>query len=160
VSSLSENQKGLKRLWMEADLPSEWLGTHFREAEIREVRVHPRKRSWQIRMNLPEPIAPEIWEGFINRVRERFQPDIHVSFQFEYDRVQHEIVLQKYKHFIQKLIQEHVTPAAATWFGQAEWRVDHDRIEIVFSNPAVLAMARQRELDRHVARFYSRITGR
>ncbi|WP_164491632.1 PolC-type DNA polymerase III [Staphylospora marina] len=157
---MSEYRNGLERLWRETHLPPEWLDTHFRDAEIREVRVNPGKKSWQIRLWMPEPIDPEVWEEFIQRVRGHFQPDIQVSFQFNYERIQHEIVLQKYKHFIQKLIQEHVTPAAATWFGHARWRVNQDRIEILFNNPAVLGMARQRELDRHVARFYTRITGR
>ncbi|MFC7442783.1 hypothetical protein [Laceyella putida] len=68
--------------------------------------------------------------------------------------------MAKYRFWIQKWIEQTHTPAAATWFGQAEWRVDDKRIEVIFANPAVLQMARERELDSLIIKYYRRITGK
>jgi DNA polymerase III subunit alpha, Gram-positive type len=153
-------RQALINLFRETGLPEEWLDQHFQGGYIKEVLVDQAKRTWELRLHLVEPIDPHVWQEFRARVKKHFHPAIRVFTNFEYDSVDHPIVLQKYKYFIQKSLQELVTPAAATWFGQAEWRINEGNIEVIFANPAVLQMARQREIDRYIERFYRRITGR
>jgi DNA polymerase-3 subunit alpha (Gram-positive type) len=155
-----KGKKALINLFRETELPEDWLNRHFHGGYIKEVIVDQEKRTWQLCLHLVEPLDPDIWQEFRSRVKKHFHPAIRVSVRFEYDAVEHPVVLQKYKYFIQKNLQKLVTPAAATWFGQAEWRINGAKIEVIFANPAVLQMARQREIDRHVERFYRRITGR
>lgn len=139
-------------------MPQDWLSTYFQEARIQRVVVNPHQHSWLIHLHVPEPIPAEIWYEFQMTIRKHFKP-IHVVVQFYYDRVEHEIVVQKYKYLIQKQIQENVAPAVATWFGQAEWTVNESQIEILFPNEAVLQFAKQRQLDQYVSRYYKWITG-
>ncbi|RAL25594.1 PolC-type DNA polymerase III [Thermoflavimicrobium daqui] len=150
-------QEKLERLFQEANLPQEWLSTHFKGAWIQKVLVNPKQYSWLIHLHFPEPIPAEIWYDFQVRIKQHFRP-IQVLMQFQYDRVEHEVVLQKYKYLIQKQIQENVAPAISTWFGQAQWQVNDSGIEIIFPNPTVLQFARQRQLDRYVTRYYKWIT--
>ncbi|MBH8600867.1 PolC-type DNA polymerase III [Thermoactinomyces sp. CICC 23799] len=154
-----KGRQALVNLFHEAELPEEWLNHAFRDGVIKEVQVRLQDRTWNIHLHLVEPMDAELWQDFQMRVKKHFQPWVRVNMYFTYDRLQHEIVLQKYKYFIQKCLQEQVTPAAATWFGQAEWRVEGDRIVVVFPNPAVLKMAKQRETDRYIMKYYERITG-
>ena len=154
-----KGRQALVNLFHEVDLPEEWLNHAFRDGVIKEVQVHPKKRAWKIHLHLVEPMDADLWQDFQMRVKKHFQPWVRVNMYFTYDQLQHEIVLKKYKYFIQKCLQEQVTPAAATWFGQAEWRVEGERIVVIFPNSAVLKMARQREMDRYIMKYYERITG-
>ena len=154
-----KGRQALVNLFHEAELPEEWLNHAFRDGVIKEVQVRLQDRTWNIHLHLVEPMNAELWQDFQMRVKKHFQPWVRVNMYFTYDRLQHEIVLQKYKYFIQKCLQEQVTPAAATWFGQAEWQVEGDRIVVIFPNPAVLKMAKQRETDRYIMKYYERITG-
>ncbi|MFC7439732.1 PolC-type DNA polymerase III [Laceyella putida] len=153
-------QEALVNLFKEVQLPNEWLDKQFKEATITEVQVDPGAKAWKIRIRLPEPINSEVWQEFQVRIKKHFQPHIQVSVMFDYDHIEHETVLRMYKHYIQRWIQERVAPAASAWFGQADWRVRDGQIEIVFPNPAVLQMAEQRGVERHISRYYQRITGK
>lgn len=153
------NKEIVERFFAEVQLPEEWLQSYFRHATIRKVQVSGMQNSWRIFVHAPELIPAEIWHEMQVKVKAHFQPDIRVFLTFTYDQLQHDIVLKNYKFLIQKQIQERVTPAAATWFGQANWQVNEKKIEITFPNPAVLNMAKQRGLDRFVEKYYLHITG-
>lgn len=153
------NEK-LKRLFQEAHLPAEWLQELFGQAQIKKVQVDPKQKSWLIHIRLPKLIPAERLQEFQIRLQNHFSPQIDVSVQFHLDTIETDVLLQKYKYWIQKQIQENVTPASATWFGQAKWTVKDQVIEILFPNSTVLQMAQQREVDLHVARYYKQITGK
>jgi DNA polymerase III subunit alpha, Gram-positive type len=146
------------KLFQEVNLPNEWLQTHFARAWIEKVLVDPQHPSWTIWLHLPEVIPAEVWHEFQLRLHTHFQP-IQVKVQFFYEAVDHAVSLQKVKYWIQKQIQEKHAPAAAHWFGQSEWTVQGDQIQILFAHATMLEMARQRELDHHIAKYYQRITG-
>ncbi|WP_089973026.1 PolC-type DNA polymerase III [Lihuaxuella thermophila] len=146
------------KLFQTASLPQDWLQQHFRQARILKVQVSRKTNSWLIHLQLPEPLPPEISQEFLTRLQKHFAP-IHVMVRYHFDRIDHEVVLMKTKYWIQKQIQENVAPASAAWFGQAEWKVQGERIEIMFPNPAVMNMARQRSIDRYVRKYYQEITG-
>jgi DNA polymerase III alpha subunit (gram-positive type) len=156
---MDQGRKALRQLFTEVGLPPEWLERELAHARIKEVRVDQAKRTWHVHLHAGEPLEPEIWQTLQQRVRQHFEPEVKVSFFFQYDRLNHEVVLAKYRFWIQKWIEQAHTPAAATWFGQAEWRVERQQIEVVFANPAVWQMARERELDSLIAKYYRRITG-
>lgn len=151
-------QEKLRRLFHEANLPTEWLATHFLGGQIQKVMVNPKRNSWLIHLRLPKPLPADIWHEFQIMLKKHFQP-IFVFIQCYYDKVEHEIILEKYKYLIQKQIQENVAPAAASWFGQTEWKVVDSRIEILFPNATLLSFAKQRQLDRLVAKYYKQIAG-
>lgn len=154
-----QNQEVVTRFFEEIGLPEQWQKQYFRQAEIRQVEVSERQQSWRIWLHLPEVIPAEIWQQMQQKVKEHFAPDIQVSLRFTYDQVSHEVVLKSYQYLIQKQIQEKITPAAATWLGQADWRVDGQKITIELPNPAVYQMAGQRGLDRLVEKYYLFLTG-
>ncbi|SHE48870.1 DNA polymerase-3 subunit alpha [Seinonella peptonophila] len=155
-----EQREAVKRFFSEVQLPEDWLKDHFRHATIRKVQVSEQQNSWRIFFHFPEVIPADIWFELQKRVKEHFTPDFRVMLSFSYDHLQHEIVLKSYKYLIQKQIQERVTPAAATWFGQAEWSTNGESIQVELPNPAVLEMAKQRELDRLIERYYLHISGK
>lgn len=154
-----KGRQALVNLFREVNLPEEWLNQPFKNGVIKEVQVSTRKGTWKIYLNLAEPIDADLWEEFQVLVKKHFEPLIRVQMYFSYDQIQHEIVLQKYKYFIQKHLQDQVTPAASTWFGQAKWLVEGNRITVIFPNSTVLEMARKREVDRYIMKYYERITG-
>lgn len=150
----------LQQLFQDVGLPLTWLERELAHAYIEEVQVDRQKRTWNVHLSLAELLEPEIWQTMQQRVQQHFYPDLHVTFSFHYDHLHHEVVLAKYRHWIQKWIAENHTPAMATWFGQAEWQVDHHGIVVTFANPAVCEMARERELDSLICKYYRRITGK
>ncbi|WP_044640902.1 PolC-type DNA polymerase III [Risungbinella massiliensis] len=156
---MSQKGTGLERLFEEAKLPGEWLSSHFAKAWIKKVTIHPRQRAWQILLGLAEPMDPDIWMEFMERVKQHFAPDIRVGLRKQIDQVEHTVVLNKYKHWIQKRIQENVSPAAAGWFGKADWEIQDQKILVTLRNSQVQEMAFQREIDREISRYYAELTG-
>lgn len=154
-----KERDALRNLFREVKLPEPWLDDHFRDAYIKEVLVSQAKRTWDVYLKLPQPIPPEIWHEFGSKVREHFYPHISVSIHFQYDQLEHAVTLQKYKYWIQKQIQERISPAAATWLGLADWDVQGDLITIQFSNPQMLEWANQKNLDQQILKLYQKISG-
>ncbi|MBA4494367.1 PolC-type DNA polymerase III [Paenactinomyces guangxiensis] len=149
----------LLKLFQEAKCPSEWL-PHFELAFIEKVEVDPIKKTWLIHIHFPEPIPPEVWQGFQERVKQSFQRIASAHILFHYDRVETDQVLQKYWYWIKKKIHENVAPAFSGWLGKAEWKVENNQLHIHFPNPAMLRMAKQKELDTHIGNYYKKITQR
>lgn len=155
-----KKREALIQLFKEVNLPDQWLDEHFKDVYIRKVIVSLARRSWDIYLQFPQPIPPDIWHKFGSRVKEHFYPDILVTMHFQYDQLEHEITLQKYKYWIQKQIQERISPAAATWLGLADWEVEGEQILIHFPNLQMVELAKQKKLDQYILKLYQKITGK
>lgn len=155
---MTQERIGLQRFFAEIKLPSEWLSTHFSHVWVERVRVVPCERKWILSLVLAEPIDPEIWREFLRRTH-YWEPSIYIEVKKRIDHLSHEIVLQKYKYWIQKQIEKNVSLALAGWFGKADWEIRNQQVWVTLANSQVRKMAFQRKVDRLIERYYAELTG-
>lgn len=159
VGDLSRGYEVVQRLFSEAKIPSEWYEAYFTQAFISDVKVHLQKKSWKIHIHLPELVPIEIWEGVQDYIKRFLAPSVDVEVQFLYDTLATKVVLEKYWHWIKKQIAEKSAVASSGWLGKAKWKVIGDCIQISFPNLFMEKMARQKELDQVVQKYYRLLTG-
>lgn len=152
--------KKLHHLLQIVGFDENWIHKYFSQAFIEKVVIHPEKRTWSIKLHCPEIIKPNVWQQVQDRVQKHFASICSVFVQFHYDEVDTTILLETYCHWIRKQIQENSSLASAGWLGQADWQVKNQRLEIKFPNSVMLEMAKQKQVEQLVQKYYYKLTGR
>ncbi|MBD1372697.1 PolC-type DNA polymerase III [Hazenella sp. IB182357] len=154
-----DGKVAFRNLFRVVELPSEWLETIFRDGEVKKVKVSRKEHAWWIHIHLPQPVEANIWHEFQTKVIAHFGPDIRVYFHFTYQDLQHDVVWEKYKYWIQKQIQENVSASFSAWIGKANWKFEGDQLHLLFPNSVMHELAQQNELETLIHKYYKKITG-
>lgn len=133
---------------------------YFEQAFVEKVQVSPKRRTWKIFLHTPELVPLDIWSSVQETVKKYFAKVCDVFVQFQYDRVDTQMVMELYWNWIRKQIQENLSHSQAGWLGQASWKVEEQRLKIRFPNQVLLDMAQQKKVDEWVAKYYQQLTGR
>ncbi|MDN4594460.1 PolC-type DNA polymerase III [Polycladomyces subterraneus] len=149
----------LEKLLAHANLSPEWWNEHFSGAYIEKVRVSRKRQSWTILLRLPRLVPPHIVQEAQERISRAFQAYARVSLKVRFDHVEMNQLLEVYWQVIRHHVAENVSAAAAGWLGKATWNWERDRLTIVFPNPMMLNMARQKRVDDAIASYLQDLSG-
>lgn len=156
----NEKYEAVKRLFQQVGLTEDWVTKYFEHAFIDKVSVYPQKRKWLIHLHTPEVVPPKIWQAIQDHIQHYYQETCDVFVQFYYDQIDTEIFFETYWHWIRKQIEKNVSVSSSGWLGQAKWKVRNQQLEIHFPNPIMQNMAKQKQIDRFVKKYYKKLTGR
>lgn len=149
----------LERLFSRADLPREWLDKHFQGAYIEKIQVSLSRKTWTLYLCLKRPVPPHIWKEVESRLDLTLGRAAGVSVRLRPAGADPEQLVRLYWEWIRKRVAEDVSAAAAGWMGRAEWRWEKDRMVIVFPQPMMVQVAKQKRLERVIVSMIREISG-
>lgn len=157
---MADRYEALQRLLQEVGLTDASVTSYFEHAFIEKVQISRKKKAWKIFLHMPEVVPYPIWKTTQETIKSYFANFCDVFVQFQYDRVDTKMVMELYWHWIRKQIQENISLAQAGWLAQANWKVENQRLKIIFPNSMLLKIAHQKNVDEWVAKYYKQLTGR
>ncbi|WP_256761336.1 PolC-type DNA polymerase III [Cohnella sp. WQ 127256] len=149
-----DGRKRFEVLLQQAELPTEWLGQHFRDGHIEKVEINRTRKEWTLYIGKSVLLPKLIYVGFIERVKAKLGhiADIKKIFNYGQD-VSSESIVQEYWSVLVDWMQQDIVSVNG-WLAKAELVVEGDLLTISLLNETNLGLAKKKEIDVQVARFF------
>jgi DNA polymerase-3 subunit alpha (Gram-positive type) len=149
-----DGRKRFEVLLQQAELPTEWLGQHFRDGHIDKVEIHRSRKEWTFYIGKETLLPKPIYIGFIERVKAKLGHHAEIRKVFNYGQAvsTHSIVQEYWPVFVDWMQQEVVSVNG--WLAKADIVVEGDLLTITLLNDTNLELARKKEVDVLVTRFF------
>jgi len=151
---MEDGRKRFEVLLQQAELPTEWLGKHFRDGYIERVEVSRSNKTWTIAIAKNELIPRNVYIGFVERVQSKLKhiADIRLALNYGSNVSADELVKEYWYAFVERLQRE--VASVNGWLAKAEVGAEGDVLTVALLNETSLELAKKKEVDVHAARFF------
>ncbi|BBI34399.1 PolC-type DNA polymerase III [Cohnella abietis] len=149
-----DRRKRFEVLLQQAELPTEWLGQHFRDGFIEKVEIHRSRKEWTFYIGKETLLPKAIYVGFVERVKAKLGHHAAIKKVMQYGQaVSTQSIVEEYWPVFVEWMQQEV-PSVNGWLGKADLDAQGDLVTITLLNETNIEMARKKEVDIHAARFF------
>jgi len=149
-----DRRKRFEVLLQQAELPTEWLGQHFRDGYIEKVEISRSQKRWTITIGKDALLPKPIYIGLIQRVKAKLGhiADIELVFNYGPEVSTDSIVKEYWQAFVERMQQE--VASVNGWLAKADVGAEGDLLTIALLNETNLGLAKKKEADVHASRFF------
>ncbi|WP_239616977.1 PolC-type DNA polymerase III [Cohnella mopanensis] len=149
-----DGRKRFEVLLQQAELPTEWLGQHFRDGQIEKVEISRSSKEWTIYIGKDVLLPKTIYSGFTERVKAKLGhiADIKIIIRYGQSVSNDNIVKEYWPVFVEGMQQE--IASVNGWLAKADVGVEGDVLAITLLNDTNLGLAKKKEIDVFAARFF------
>ncbi|MFC4598980.1 PolC-type DNA polymerase III [Cohnella hongkongensis] len=149
-----DRRRRFEVLLQQAELPTEWLGQHFRDGQIEKVEISRSRKRWTITIGKDVLLPRTIYIGLLDRVRSKLQhiADVDIVIRYGPEISSDAIVKEYWQAFVDGMQKE--VASVNGWLAKADVSVDGDVLTIALLNETNLGLARKKEIDGYAGRYF------
>lgn len=149
-----EQRKRFEVLLQQAELPTEWLGQHFRDGHIEKVEVSRTRKQWTIYIGKSLLLPRAIYIGLNERVKAKLGHVAEIGLIVNYGpEVSTDSIVKEYwQSFVERMQQE--VASVNGWLAKADVAADGDLLTVALLNETNLGLARKKEIDVQAAKYF------
>jgi DNA polymerase-3 subunit alpha (Gram-positive type) len=149
-----EQRKRFEVLLQQAELPTEWLGQHFRDGHIEKVEVSRTRKQWTIYIGKSLLLPRAIYIGLNERVKAKLGHVAEIGLIVNYGpEVSTDSIVKEYwQSFVERMQQE--VASVNGWLAKADVAADGDLLTVALLNETNLELARKKEIDVQAAKYF------
>ncbi|WP_391573956.1 PolC-type DNA polymerase III [Cohnella sp.] len=151
-----DRRKRFEVLLQQAELPTEWLGQHFRDGHIEQVEISRSRKRWTITVGKETLLPRNIYIGTLERVKAKLGhiADVDLVMNYEAQVTTDSIVKEYWLAFVERMQKE--VASVNGWLAKANVSVEGDVLNVALLNETNLALARKKEIDTYAVKFFER----
>ena len=156
VEQLAEKRRRFESLLRHAEVPEEWIGTHFADGYIRKVEVSRARKAWKIHLVKSILLPASVYADFMDRLQAKLGQwaDISVCIAYEDSVATDDILLEYWPAFVEWVQKEHVSVNG--WLARASVHAEKGLLTVYLLDDISLGMAKRKALDQICMRFFER----
>ena len=151
-----DRRKRFEVLLQQAELPTEWLGQHFRDGYIEKVEISRSRKRWSITIGKDALLPRNIYIGLLERVKAKLGhiADVDIIVRYGSEIATDGIVKEYWQAFVERMQRE--VASVNGWLAKADVGMDGDVLTIALLNETNLGLARKKEIDVYAAKFFEK----
>src|SRR5690606_20184115 len=155
----SGKRERFEQLLDQVQMSAEMKTSYFQEACLERLEVRRKNRSWTIYFQLPGLIPADVLADFDQKLKERFARVAEVDWQIACAaQVDDRTLIEEYWPLFLQWLQREVVSVNG-WMTKAKLEVKGAVIHLQMLNETGIEMARKKQVDVLVKRYFSRYFG-
>lgn len=140
-----DRRKRFEVLLQQAELPTEWLGQHYRDGHIEKVEISRSRKRWTITVSKETLLPRNIYIGTLERVKAKLGHIADVGLVLNYgEQVATDSIVKEYwLAFVERMQKE--VASVNGWLAKADVSIEGDVLTVALLNETNLALARKRK---------------
>lgn len=160
MSILAEKRNRFELLMKQAEIPHAMIESYFQDGLIERVECSRTNRDWTIYIQKENLLPSPVYRTFGVSVRERMAHIAKIKLVFQYaEQITTSDIVQEYWGLFIEWAQREIASVNG-WMSKARLEVENSLATITMSDTATLEMARKRQIDEAIIRFYDIYFGR
>lgn len=160
MSAAEQKRERFELLMKLAKIPEPMMEEFFQDGVIDRVEVSRSNREWTFFLHKKSLLPREIYLSFCRHVRDQFAHIAKIQFIISYsEEVNDESLIREYWPLFLEWVQREL-PSVNGWMTKASMEVTGSNIVVQMLDQTGLEMAKKREIDALILRFYHDYFGR
>jgi DNA polymerase III subunit alpha, Gram-positive type len=155
MNHLGEKRHRFEMLMQQAEIPADVISAYFSDGHIDQVICSRSNKSWIFHIVKQTLVPADIYRSFCSQVQKRFAHISNIQFVFLYpaDLSDKQLVEQYWPNAVEWILSQ--AASINGWLSSAKLDVRDEVIELTLLDSIGLELAKKRELDQWIKRYFS-----
>jgi len=155
MSPEGKKRQMFELLLQRAELPQELIQSYYQDGYIDAVVTSNSNREWTFCIRKTSMVPLQAYIGFCQAVSQKHEHIASCSFRLIYDdQVETENIVGQYWPLFVQWAQNEIASVNG-WLSKADMRAEGELVTLSLLNAATLELARKKNIDAEIIRFYS-----
>ncbi|MBD8497101.1 PolC-type DNA polymerase III [Paenibacillus arenosi] len=151
---MTDRRQRFELLMKQAELPPELIQTFFQDGHIDRVETSRSNREWTIHIEKSTVVPPEAYRTFCLKIQDKMSHIAKIKIIFHYEEVvSYQEVVEAYWQLFMEWVKREVASVNG-WLHRARIEVESDLVRILLAEETSLELAKKKQIDEYVKRFY------